>query len=110
VNDLIVNFLEKSLEIFRARGGARLTYHDSETNQVCAVGAMHDVSSKLINQGQESTLTIMTDALSVINRIALENYENAANSILPIAAVNDLLGKDAVIHCYQLAIKKAKGE
>lgn len=108
--------LTEGQELFNEKGGAIGHYEVDDT--VCALGALCQASRSL---GVSSDITDVASA--ILSKVAIDVYKDeiaARNEIrqksgqmvyiVSVVAANDLLGVDAVKHCYEQAIKWVDAE
>lgn len=96
-NEKLLEILEKAREVFVHHGGAKGTFKNKETGQVCAAGA--------VIEAMGYAHIDMVPFVGLLNQASRELMNESL-----IYLVNDTLGNKAVIDCYDYAIKKLKAE
>jgi hypothetical protein len=95
-NIITSHLLEKAQELFQQKGGAIGVTEDFE-GKLCAIGALYRCTSFSPERNR-------MHARNILNGVAKKTYGKL------LVEVNDQLGKDAVNHCYELAVKRAHEE
>lgn len=113
-NNGVLELLTKARDIFREHGGAKQMLFNKKDNTVCAIGAVcatmgmtntSSIESAYLNGHAQLLLNPVTGSLRSLNNSAWELYETAF-----VSYVNDVHGKDAVLTCFDHAIKSLENK